>query len=112
MAPPKKYRRDAVIIAAYQRGDTPEAIAARQSPLISRERVMQILRDAKVTIVRRRGGLGRAPIPVVAPDGTVMGESLAEAATVIGCTYQALRIAGNVRDGVLYLKRMTTKARP
>ena len=105
MAPPKKRLRNAAIVAAYHRGETPAAIAARQDPPISADRVRQILRDAAVPIARWHRGPGRAPIPVVAPDGAALGATLAEAAKAVGCSVGALRGAGHVRDGTLYLHR-------
>lgn len=111
MGRPRNYARDAAIVAAYQRGETAAAIGRRQSPPVSEAAITAILRRLNVPTRhgRQSHARGRAPLPVVGPDGTVYGASLAEAARYLGVSYQALRTWGEVRDGVLYLHRVSAR---
>ncbi len=111
MTPPRiNAARDARIAVAYRAGRSVAALAALHD--IAEKRVRQILALAGVPLrpPRRPPGAGRAAIPVVAPDGRVLGASLTEAAAVLGVSYQAVRGAGTVVEGVLHLHRVPGRA--
>ena len=102
------YARNAAIVAAYLRGEPAAAIGRRQEPPVGEAAITAILRRAGVPM-RRHHGPGRAALPVVGPDGTVYGDSLAEAAERLGVSYQTVKAWGEVREGILYLSRTPRK---
>jgi hypothetical protein len=112
MTPPRiNARRDARIVVAYREGRSIPALAATHG--VGEKRVRQILSAAGVALrpPAKPPTAGRVPVPVVAPDGRTIGGSLAEAAAALGVSYQAVLLAGERRDGVLYLTRLPGRRR-
>lgn len=101
--------RAARIVAAYVARRLPlSAIAAAEG--ISAERVRQILDRAGVAR-RAPGATGRRHIPVYDIDGTRLGDTLAQAARTVGCTYQAIINASAPQaDGSRRMTRRITQA--